>query len=312
MEQVRSTAKERRLRQRRSDARIRLRLAADAALLSEHHASAVPQHSARSAPCSDRIVALLEQVVAQQGALFTVFACMSGWQAGFAVPPQSDASGGNGNAEVRVSSVDGSNAEASVFSSVTVPEGQAIFTSPSNADHLVVVSSPVVVAGGVVLEPVSLPESVPAISPSGDANDVPLPRAVVAEDYVSTDMWPAGQGNLLIADAPLSFQQFIESDHFDYFRVDLTEDQITYLEAFRHIGFPSEWQLEDVLARVLSRHPHMPDLLGFGVNEFYTLAMIRRGCIDWDHIGNGVSSMSPDCRDVLFVDYIRRRISGRR
>ena len=62
MESVRSSAKERRLRQKRSDARVRLRLAADAALLSEHHASAMPQQAAASALRGDKVVALLEQL----------------------------------------------------------------------------------------------------------------------------------------------------------------------------------------------------------------------------------------------------------
>ena len=62
MEPVRSSAKERRLRQKRSDARMRLRLAADAVLLSEHHASDVPRQVASPGLRGDKVVALLEQL----------------------------------------------------------------------------------------------------------------------------------------------------------------------------------------------------------------------------------------------------------
>ena len=86
MEPVRCSAKVRRLRQKRSDARMRLRLAADAVLLGEHHASAVPQMAASSAMRGDKVVDLLEQLVAQQCALFTFFASMSAWQAGSLSP----------------------------------------------------------------------------------------------------------------------------------------------------------------------------------------------------------------------------------
>ena len=74
------------MRQKRSDARVRLRLAADAALLSEHHASAIPQQAAASALRGDKVVALLEQLAAQQGALCGMVASMSGWLAGMASP----------------------------------------------------------------------------------------------------------------------------------------------------------------------------------------------------------------------------------
>ena len=47
---TRSPASERRLRKRRQEARIRIRLAADAALLAGHHASAVPSAPAPTAP----------------------------------------------------------------------------------------------------------------------------------------------------------------------------------------------------------------------------------------------------------------------
>ena len=70
MEPVRSSAKERRLRQKRSD--VRLRLAAGAVLLSEHHASDVPRQVASPGLRGDKVVALLEQLVAQQCALFDV------------------------------------------------------------------------------------------------------------------------------------------------------------------------------------------------------------------------------------------------
>ena len=93
MENVRSSAKERRLRQKRSDARIRLRLAADAALLSEHHASDIPQPAAHLPMRGSRVIELLEQLVAQKGALFSVIASMNGWQAGVFHGGANDTSG---------------------------------------------------------------------------------------------------------------------------------------------------------------------------------------------------------------------------
>ena len=81
------------------------------------------------------------------------------------------------------------------------------------------------------------------------------------------------------------------------------------METFRHVGFPGDWQIEDILARVLSQRPYTPDLLGFGLNDFYALAMVRRGEIDWDRFGSSVSSMTPDCRDAFFVDFIRCRFN---
>ena len=77
---ARSPAQERRLRKRRSEAWIRLRLAADRALVDSHHASAAPGYAG---PCaSTRIVQLLEALLAQQGALFGCIAGLSGWHAG--------------------------------------------------------------------------------------------------------------------------------------------------------------------------------------------------------------------------------------
>ena len=70
---------ERRLRKRRSEARIRLRIASDASLLEAHHASQVPQ---RSHVADDRIVQLLQQLVSQQDALFATIAGVYGWTAG--------------------------------------------------------------------------------------------------------------------------------------------------------------------------------------------------------------------------------------
>ena len=61
----RSAAKERRLRKQRSDARIRLRIAADASLLANHHASAVPMMGSGNDGTGQRIVHLLETLVSQ-------------------------------------------------------------------------------------------------------------------------------------------------------------------------------------------------------------------------------------------------------
>ena len=308
MEQVRSSAKERRLRQRRSDARIRTRLAADAVLLGEHHASAVPKQGTKAVPCSDRIVALLEQVVAQQGALFTVIAAMSGWQAGLVSPTGFESSA----AQMPVSSADGGAVvpQSSVFSGVGVQEGHAGYSPPSNSGQPGFGFSPVIVLGGNVLEQIFPPESVLADGPNVQADGVPLPHAGVAaplaEGSVVGRTWRAGQGRSLVDGAPISFQHFLESDHYDAFRVDLTDEQKSYLETFRHIDFPVTWEVEDILARVLSRHPYQPDLLGFDISGLYALAMIRRGDVDWDRLGSGVSSMTPDCRESFFVDFVRR------
>ena len=76
MEASHSSAKD---GQKRSDARVRLRLAVDAVLLNGHHASAVPVTAATSVFRDDKMVALLEQMVAQQSALFDVIACMNGF-----------------------------------------------------------------------------------------------------------------------------------------------------------------------------------------------------------------------------------------
>ena len=132
MEPVRSSAKERRLRQKRSDARIRLRLAADAVLLGEHHASAVPQKAASPGLRGDRVVHLLEQLVAQQCALFTVFASMSGWQAGSVAPSGFSANCGEcgdygiGSADVPAATEQAEGEEA--------PESYTGNASPSNVD----------------------------------------------------------------------------------------------------------------------------------------------------------------------------------
>ena len=181
MEQVRPSAKERRLRQRRSDARIRVRLAADAVLLGEHHASAVPQSGTRAGPCSNKIVALLEQVVAQQGALFSVIAAMSGWQAGQAglVFPTGFESGA---AQMSASSADGGAdvPQSSVFSGVGVPEGHEGYSPPSSGGRPGFVSSPVIFSGGNVLEQISVAVSVLADGPSVQVDGVLLPHADVA------------------------------------------------------------------------------------------------------------------------------------
>ena len=63
----------------------------------------------------------------------------------------------------------------------------------------------------------------------------------------------------------------------------------------------------DILARVLARRPYTPDLLGFSVNDFYMLLMIRRGNIDWNMLGSNVSEMTPTDRDALFVDFVSRK-----
>ena len=116
----------------------------------------------------------------------------------------------------------------------------------------------------------------------------------------------AGQGNQLVDDAPITFQQFIESVHYDSFRADLTVEQASFLETFRHDDFPVEWDVEDILARILSRHPCNPDLLGFGVHEFYMLLKCRRGQFPFNMLGSNVSGMTPDDRDAFFVDFVKR------
>ena len=80
------------------------------------------------------------------------------------------------------------------------------------------------------------------------------------------------------------------------------------METFRHVDFPVEWGVEDISARILSRHPCDPDLLGFGLTDFYALAMIRRGGFGWGRFGSGFSSMTPDGKDEVLVDFIRRNV----
>ena len=86
---------------------------------------------------------------------------------------------------------------------------------------------------------------------------------------------------------------------------------MSYLETFVSIGFLGDWHVEDILARVLSQHPYAPDLLGIEIKDFYALAMIRRGDVEWDQVcGRDVSSMTPDGRDALLVHFLRHRNVG--
>ena len=302
---MRSSAKDRRLRQRRSDARIRLRLAADAVLLHEHHASAVPILRARPGLGCDKVVALLEQLVAQQGALFDVIAGMSGWQAGILYPPVHGAT----SAEVPA---DGGNAwktSSSVPSGVWIPIGQTGTTSESNAELREAVTSPTCGTGGMLSQQSPTIDSVPT------ATDVRLPHArvlaSVEEGGLVGSFWREGEGKQLVGGAPVTFQQFIESDHYDCFKADLTVEQMSFLETFRHDDFPIEWDLNDILARVLSWRPYNPDLLGFSITDFYMLAMIRSGGIGWDRFGDDFPSMTPHDKDAVLVDFVKRKcVSG--
>ena len=268
MEKTRSTAQERRLRQRRSDARIRLRLAADAVLLSDHHTSDVPQQPAHSPLRGNKVIELLEQLVAQQSALFSVIASMNGWQAGM---------------------FHGVCGGPDLLSS-TVPEGHAGYTSPSDVDS------------GDVRDPGVCP-----VVPEGPPPCQAELAASVAEARAVCVARPAGVGETFDVEVPISYQQFLASDHYDYFRHDLTLVQRSYLESFQYIGCPADWRMEDALARVLSRNPHTPDLLSFDVKDLYSLVMLRRGNVDWNILASNVSEMTPDDRDAFFVDFVKRR-----
>lgn len=102
----------------------------------------------------------------------------------------------------------------------------------------------------------------------------------------------------------VSYKQFLFRDCI---RDDLSSDQMSYLATFQHVGFPGDLRMEDGLARVLSRRPHTPDLLGFVLNEFCIFLMLRRGDIDWNELRSNVSKMTPDDRDAFFVDFVKRR-----
>ena len=42
------------------------------------------------------------------------------------------------------------------------------------------------------------------------------------------------------------------------------------------------------------------------IENFYTLAILRRGDVDWGSLGSGVCSMTLDCRNASLVNYMRR------
>ena len=80
---ARSRAQERRARKRRAEARVRLRLAADHKLLTEHHASQPPATQASAFGSTKKIELLLEAMLAQQQALFMCISGLYGWQTGW-------------------------------------------------------------------------------------------------------------------------------------------------------------------------------------------------------------------------------------
>lgn len=82
MPSPRTAATEGRLRKRRSDARVHLRIAADASLLTSHRASAAPVSCECCCSSGARVVRLLEALLTQQCALCETISGFRGFQAG--------------------------------------------------------------------------------------------------------------------------------------------------------------------------------------------------------------------------------------
>jgi hypothetical protein len=289
---ARSRAQERRARKRRAEARVRLQLAADHKLLTEHHASQPPSvHAAPFGP-TVKMEQLLEAMLAQQQALFMCISGLYGWQAGSGATvshdapegPRSGSPSGHGAGVPLSGAVAGGNVEISMHSVADARE-----TSPSSVDHR---ASDFGVVGEQVEHLPSCSSASVGVGGIGGSKD--------------TLCEPTGSGtrSLVASDVPISYQQFLLSDHYDYFKTDLTVSQLTYLDSFKHDGFPCDWRLLDVLSHLLDLNPSNPqsDLGDFTLSYFYMLAMVRRGEAD---AKLQLDDLSADEKDAVFVRFVR-------
>ena len=102
-------------------------------------------------------------------------------------------------------------------------------------------------------------------------------------------------------DAPVSYQQFLLSDHYDYFRTELSDAQQAFLDSFKQDGFPHQWTILDVLSRLLDWDPSHPqsNLGDFQLQYFHMLAMVRRGEADARLQLDGLSQVEVDAGMIL-------------
>ena len=328
---ARSPAQERRLRKRRSEARIRLRLAADRALVDSHHASAAPGYAG---PCaSTRIVQLLEALLAQQGALFGCIAGLSGWHAGM----QHEQTSFDGNEGPRagsppdaagdLSGVRPFSADATCFvpwslssqeigiqtksSDPTVSSGTSGPSPSTVVDFSLetrndIPSSPILGAGSILVDVSGSPPIVHDPSPSPDFTVVGIRRGAVG--------LPAGQGEAVLTDdlhAPCTFQQFMRTDHWDFFRRVITDDRLRYVESFRSTGFPADWTVLDIFAHVVALDiGNTSPYADFSVVEFYMLIYLRGQCPYVDHESLEHAGLTINQVEDSIIDQTINRVAG--
>ena len=289
----RSAAKERRLRKQRSDARIRLRIAADASLLADHHASAVPMVGSGSDCTGLRIVHLLETLVSQHVALSGAISSFIGWQSG-----QSGCCG--------------------AFSPCAFAPGAAahFVSGPAAAENPVIPSDSLDTkcdshsGAQAVVAPIAVATFAEQMDDSGVGAVLPSVHSSVGIATGSVGITTSGEGHM-------TYQQFIASDYY----ADLCGGPIfqkEFLDSYRDGGFPADWNIWDVLARVCAKDPHDSDLHGFIDKDFHLLNMFRTGqvdsqqCVQLQQKNDKEFDMCKFCdlsatqKDSLFVSIIRQ------
>ena len=265
----RSSAQERRARKRRAEARVRLKLAADHRLLTEHHASQPP--SLRHSPLAP-MEQLLEAMLAQQHALFMCISGLYGWQAGSWTTGSHDATEGRRSGSTSGPCVDEPFSGTAADGKVEISEQ---FVVDVNDETSLSSVGPRVSDLSVVGERAE--QSYPSSPASAGVGVSDGKKVTLCEPTKS------GVGSLVALDLPISYQQFLSSDHYDYFRMDLTVAQQTYLDSFKHHGFRRDWRLLLVctpsrcLIRKL-RAPEARDLVmtnGFHVMAYLFLRLVQ-------------------------------------
>ena len=280
---------DRRLRKRRSDARIRLRIAADASLLANHHASAVPFSCTCGCPSGARVVGLLEALVTQQSALCGAITGFIGWQAGLA-----GYAGAGYSPEMLGTSTfcTGGNADMT-------PSGPAPCAGHMDS------SGPVDAAGvsdkvDATLSPENSSPGKPLICDGGGARvDTSGNGGVSSDSVVATGVLTS-----------LSYSDFIASDHYEFLQADFTDRQRTFIDSFSNTGFPDDWDTCGILSRVLASDPRNSNLLGYDITQLYALVHLRRREVS-DFPYSIHQHLTPEKLDDVFIGVLDRMRGAR-
>ena len=150
--------------------------------------------------------------------------------------------------------------------------------------------------------------SLASVAQSGGTGLVDLGGATAEGDgCISGDSLDDAVANKVIGTCQLPFDEFIASDHFENLRVDLSDMQHAFIDEFSGTGFPVEWDMCNILSRMLAVDPHNSNLLGFDLVKLYALVHLRRREVPGFPY-DGYKHFSLDMLDGVFVDFVARTL----